>query len=774
MKKLTTLLFSLTILFFAANAQHGFAFEYIGGGPMHTIDLSTGVKTLVGTTMNNFGAADFGPNEILYAINSGTEEFYQIDTTNGTTTLVGPIIPPVNHIWTGMAYDEVTGIMYGYSSYGIAAGECSLHIIDVTDGSYTLVGTQTTATSIGCIAIDGTGQMYGMNLQAQAKIYSIDKTNNIVTLIGNTGQGAAGMGHGMDYSNSDQTMYLTTYNSMTFENTLRIVNLTNGSTTQVGGALGSWTSAFAIPGSMALSADFTSDVTDVCIQGTVNYTDLSGTATSWSWTFEGGNPASSTDQNPTVTYNTTGAFDVTFEVSDGTSTVTTTETDYITVTDLPTQPDQPSGEVSVCGNEEYTYTTNVVPLADTYLWEVLPVDAGTITSTGTSGVYTSAGDWNGSYTIKVNASNSCGTSAWSTELTCTLNFTPATFFITGGGSYCEGEQGLELGVDGSETGVDYELYFEGVSTGTIITGTGSSLSFGYQTNQGLYTIWGESSICSTLMFGEAYITVSTLPGAGSQPAGDDQVCAGETADYQTLPVPDANSFVWTLDPVDAGAIIGSGEDIQIEWAVDFSGLAYLSVYGTNDCGDGTPSDDLEISVSEIPIPEILGEVYVCKNDVRFYSTENNTGSTYNWEVLGGDVLGGAGTNEIEVSWPNVGTGSITVSETNLAECIGLSDTLFVIVDECPGISEVSNNSFSIYPNPANNHITIKYKLQNEFLIDVFVFNQIGQKVYEKNISTELTNGSIKVNIEILPTGLYFIKLISTSGNIYDSKLEVLR
>ncbi len=774
MRNLTTIIFSLLLMSFAVQAQnHGFAIEYVGGGNMHTINLGTANKTLVGPTLNNFGAADFGANDILYGINSGTNEFYEIDTIDGTTTLIGSIVPPVNHLWTGMAYDEGSGLMYGYSSYGIAAGECSLHIIDVSDGSYTLVGTQTTATAIGCIAIDGNGQMYGMNLQASAKMYLIDKTNNTLTLLGNTGQGAAGMGHGMDFSNTDQTMYLTTYNSMTFENTLRIVDLTNGNTTQVGGALGMWTGAIAIPGSLPLSADFTSDVTDVCVVGTVNYTDLSSSATSWSWSFEGGTPATSTDQNPTVSYSATGTYDVTLEISDGTSTVTTTETDYITVSDVPGQPDQPTGEVNVCGNEEYTYITNSVPLADTYLWEVMPSDAGTITGNGTSGVFISAGDWNGSYTIKVNASNGCGTSTWSQELTCTLNFTPIQFFLTGGGSYCEGGQGLELGLDGSEVNVDYELYFEGVTTGIIMAGTGNPLNFGYQTDAGLYTVWAEASMCSTLMFGEAYISLESLPGAGTMPSGDDVVCAGETVDYQTDPIPEANNIVWAIDPANAGTIIGSGETVQVEWAVDFSGMAYLSVYGTNDCGDGATSDNFEISVSDIPTPEVVGDAMVCNDEEYIYSTTDNTGSTFEWLVFGGDIISpSTTTSEITVLWTSVGTGYIQVMENSSEDCMGTSDTLYVEVDECTGMSDNFDQKLSVYPNPATDYVTIELSKNDQSSYELIIVNQLGQRLYHQNILDN--QGSQKIDIQDFPMGLYFIKIITSAGLVYESKIEVFK
>ena len=50
--------------------------------------------------------------------------------------------------------------------------------------------------------------------------------------------------------------------------------------------------------------------------GSVRFNDLSGNfPTSWEWTFEGGTPATSTEQNPVVTYDTPGRFKVTLRVT---------------------------------------------------------------------------------------------------------------------------------------------------------------------------------------------------------------------------------------------------------------------------------------------------------------------------------------------------------------------------------------------------------------------------------------------------------------------------
>lgn len=82
----------------------------------------------------------------------------------------------------------------------------------------------------------------------------------------------------------------------------------------------------------SIAASFSADETEVCPEGTVNFQDEStGDITSWEWTFEGGEPNTSTEQNPAVIYNSPGNWDITLTVSDGSGSNTTEMQDYITV-----------------------------------------------------------------------------------------------------------------------------------------------------------------------------------------------------------------------------------------------------------------------------------------------------------------------------------------------------------------------------------------------------------------------------------------------------------
>lgn len=57
-------------------------------------------------------------------------------------------------------------------------------------------------------------------------------------------------------------------------------------------------------------ADFSVSDSVICAGSCVDFTDLSADALTWEWTFQGGNPSASTDQNPTVCYDSAGTYSV--------------------------------------------------------------------------------------------------------------------------------------------------------------------------------------------------------------------------------------------------------------------------------------------------------------------------------------------------------------------------------------------------------------------------------------------------------------------------------
>ena len=85
-------------------------------------------------------------------------------------------------------------------------------------------------------------------------------------------------------------------------------------------------------------AQFTSTTNVICAGGTIQFTDASyHDVSTWNWSFPGGEPATSTEPDPLVTYATAGTFPVSLSVSNGSSALSTTINELVVVAEDPGQ-----------------------------------------------------------------------------------------------------------------------------------------------------------------------------------------------------------------------------------------------------------------------------------------------------------------------------------------------------------------------------------------------------------------------------------------------------
>jgi len=142
----------------------------------------------------------------------------------------------------------------------------------------------------------------------------------------------------------------------------------------------------------APDAAFTAFNTNVCAGNEVQFIDQSsGVSTSWNWTFTGGNPASSTLQNPIVTYNSTGTFDVTLQVTNLAGNNTLIKSNYINV-------NAPTLTASFTANGMILTATTI---ALGYQWFLNNIAIQGATSSVFNATLT------GAYTLQVTDSNGC-------------------------------------------------------------------------------------------------------------------------------------------------------------------------------------------------------------------------------------------------------------------------------------------------------------------------------------------------------------------------------
>lgn len=128
------------------------------------------------------------------------------------------------------------------------------------------------------------------------------------------------------------------------------------------------------------------------------------------------------------------------------------------------------------------------------------------------------------YTVQV----SDGSNTISGSVTITVQQLPVQYNVSGGGTYCSGSSGVEIGLSGSQTGITYTLLLNAQAIASRI-GTGESLGFGIHSIQGNYTVVGVNNVsqCQRQMAGAAAVAIHPKPGAN---AGNNQtVVSGSTA-----------------------------------------------------------------------------------------------------------------------------------------------------------------------------------------------------------------------------------------------------
>jgi hypothetical protein len=167
---------------------------------------------------------------ILYGATAsgGPGELYILDpATGGVVQDIGPLNDATgqNYGMTGLAFNPVNGVLYGSVANNNAATRAQLVTIDPATALVTVVGPYNvgndgTPSTMGDIAFDAAGNLYGVGTVGGPQLYSINTSTGQATVIGGTGLTSTS-GGGLEIS-SDGVFYGTptgsrygTYDSMT-------------------------------------------------------------------------------------------------------------------------------------------------------------------------------------------------------------------------------------------------------------------------------------------------------------------------------------------------------------------------------------------------------------------------------------------------------------------------------------------------------------------------------------------------------------------------------
>ncbi|MEX2484321.1 MAG: S8 family serine peptidase [Brumimicrobium sp.] len=460
-----------------------------------------------------------------------------------------------------------------------------------------------------------------------------------------------------------------------------------------------------VPDSNPPTPNFSTDNNTICEGGTVNFTDQStSNITDWNWTFPGGTPATSTNENPSVTYNTSGTYDVTLEVTNSQGTETITMTNEISVNSLPnvgvsaptnTVCEGSSVQLNASGANSYSWDNG---LGSGSSKNVSPTSSTTYTVTGSNG----AGcDDSESITINIDPSPSVTTSATQTTI-------------------CTG-QSTTISANGADT-YDWD---NGLGTGANHTVSPTSST--------VYEVTGEASASGCTNTSSIVINVEDTPVLNVS-TSNANICVGESA---TLSANGASNYSWSpgsgLNSTSGSSVIASP-----------SSTTTYTVDGSNSCGSA--SEQITITVSPAPSNPVISQV---GDDL---SVNLQAGETVEW-YLNGNLIGTSSTITMTES------GQYTAVISNEDDCTASNTGNFEMDD-----TGIDDNQFAsqliLYPNPTSGSLNIKTDGFGENLsfsvIDAVGRTVIGSKSVEEN--------EFLVDLSRFETGVYTFIFVTKEGN----------
>ncbi|GAA4467369.1 hypothetical protein GCM10023093_23170 [Nemorincola caseinilytica] len=295
----------------------------------------------------------------------------------------------------------------------------------------------------------------------------------------------------------------------------------------------------------------------------------------------------------------------------------------------------------------------------------------------------------GTYTVQaVNTGTGC-TRGMTGNAVVSINTLPTAYTVTGGGGYCSGGNGVAVGISNSDMGVNYQLYYNGVPSGVILSGTGSALSFGLKTATGTYMVKGttSSTSCVNNMTGSVTVSINPAPATHSV-AGGGSYCSGGAGAEVTLSGSNAGvNYVLYNGSTPGTTVAGTGAGISFGMQTSGS-YSVMAVDATTSCtADMTGS--VSVSMNSLPVTYVVtGGGAMCAGsagvNISLSGSEGNTNYTlYNGSASTGITVAGTGS---AISFGmNAAAGTYSVLATNsMSGCAnGMTGSATITVNALP-------------------------------------------------------------------------------------------
>jgi PKD repeat protein len=521
---------------------------------------------------------------------------------------------------------------------------------------------------------------------------------------------------------------------------------------------GVWQADLYNNGTQPPVANFTADNTTICAGMAVVFTDMSSfSPNSWSWTFSGGTPATSNQQNPSVTYNTPGTYSVTLTCSNTNGNNSMTKTTYIDVSGVNSLPLSEGFEGALFPPVNWQ---NYNAGNDAFVWEHFT----------TTGRASSACMYFNDY---VNDATGRNDEMRTPKYDLTAYNKVKLFFDVAYARYdAVYSDSLALLVS-TDCGVTYtQVYLKG--------GTGLATAPDLKTSAFVPTSaqWRTDTVDLTAYAGMGNVMVAfrnighngqniyvdniNIAGANTHVAPTAQfthssaLCSGTNIAFTDHSTNLPSSWNWSF----TGGVPASSNQQNPTVSYATPGTYTVLLVATNSAGSST-QDTMYITVDALPaVTYMQNPTDICINNPTFpLSAGNPAGGTYSGRGVSGNMFSAvtAGT----------GTDTITYAYTDLNGCKGMT-TQIIHVNLCTGIQTYSSGeAISIYPNPFSDQLTLAFgDIPDRELIQVY--DVLGSLVYSTSVSGKTT----VLNLGSLDKGIYLVKVTIHGRDVVQKILKM--
>jgi len=440
----------------------------------------------------------------------------------------------------------------------------------------------------------------------------------------------------------------------------------------------------------------------------------------------------------------------------------------------------PAGNKIVCTSASSAttekYSVPAVSGADGYSWSV-STTSGTASqiigsSTGNSiEVYYPTGFVSG--TISVAARFNCGYTGAARVIN--ISTTPAIpGAITGADKLCPGTTATYMiaKVEGAAT------YSWGLPSGATLVSTGMNATMDTAVIQ-FPANFASGTVCMTPISACGQVgtvrcksVYSSLPAMPSGISGSLTGACNTMLQY-TTPAGLANTsqYQWTLN----GSVV-AGETYNTA-NIQFASGGDVCVRGINSaCPVSNNAGAARcISVSARPMNpgSISGPAAVCPGGTYQYSVPAVAGLTYEWTIPSGCSITSSSGNSIAVLWSRNSGGIINVTASNECEKSNTS-VLSITTNACRIAANTVDflNAVSVYPNPAQDQLTVAYSSLNSETCTIRLLDMTGRHVMEQHNLVNEGSNQFKVSLSDLSKGIYLLQLESPSMPLNTTKVII--